>query len=118
MHRLVVRETGFVPGRLGGDAGIQDIYACLAADEKRNQLIFDDVMLALEEGRSPILLTERKDHLDLLGEKMPKFARHIVVLKGGMKNRERRETMERLAAIPDGEERLVLATGRYIRRGV
>jgi len=116
-HRLVVRETGFDPGRLGGKEGIQDIYASLVADEERNQLVFDDVMLALEEGRSPVLLTERKDHLDLLAEKMRKFTRHIVVLKGGMKNRERRETMERLMAIPDGEERLVLATGRYIGEG-
>ncbi|HEX8043119.1 MAG TPA: DEAD/DEAH box helicase family protein [Candidatus Deferrimicrobium sp.] len=117
MHRLIVRETGYGSGPLVREAGIQDLYASLAADDERNQLIFNDVMLALEEGRSPILLTERKDHLDLLAEKMRKFARHIVVLKGGMKRRELRETMERLAAIPDTEERLVLATGRYIGEG-
>jgi len=117
VHRLIVRETGFNTGRPDHKPGIQDLYALLAADEERNGLIFDDVMRALEEGRSPVLLTERKDHLDLLAEKMRKFARHIIVLKGGMKRRELRETMEHLAAIPEDEERLILATGRYIGEG-
>jgi len=63
-HRLIVRETQF---RLAGDAHrtpIQDLYRALATDEPRNQLIVNDVLNALEEGRSPILLTERRDHLE------------------------------------------------------
>ncbi|MHB0928813.1 MAG: TOTE conflict system archaeo-eukaryotic primase domain-containing protein [Candidatus Nanopelagicales bacterium] len=114
---LIVRETDFDTGRLGPDAGIQEIYAALAADEDRNMLIFDDVLKALEEGRSPILLTERKDHLDHLAEKFRKFTRHMVVLKGGMTTRERTNAMAHIATIPDSEERLVLATGRYIGEG-
>jgi len=80
-------------------------------------LIFDDVLKSLEEGRSPVLLTERKDHLDLLAERFRKFTRHLVVLKGGMTARKRKEAMERLASIPCDEERLILATGRYIGEG-
>ena len=98
-------------------AGIQEIYAVLAANEDRNMLSFDDVLKSLEEGRSPILLTERKDHLDLLAERFRKFTRHLVVLKGGLTARKRKEAMERLASIPCDEERLVLATGRYIGEG-
>jgi len=45
---------------------IQTLYTELAADERRNHLILDDVATALGEGRSPILLTERKDHLESL----------------------------------------------------
>ena len=48
--------------------GIQELYAALAGDETRNALILDDVIQALEEGRSPILLTERKDHLEYFAE--------------------------------------------------
>jgi len=115
-QRLILRETDFDAGGLG-DAGIQEIYAALAADDDRNMLIFDDVLKSLEEGRSPILLTERKDHLDHLAERFRKFTRHLVVLKGGMTVRERKKAMEHLASIPDGEERLLLATGRYIGEG-
>jgi len=49
---------------------IQPIYAALANDEGRNRLILADVVSALAEGRSPILLTERKDHLELLPASM------------------------------------------------
>jgi hypothetical protein len=115
-HRLIVRETSF---RLegGADSGIQGIYAALAADEARNRLILDDVLHALEEGRSPVLLTERRDHLGYFAEQLRGFVRHLVVLQGGMAAKERRELGARLAAVPDEEERLVLATGRYIGEG-
>jgi superfamily II DNA or RNA helicase len=115
-HRLIVRETSFrMEG--GADSGIQGIYAALAADEARNRLILDDVLHALEEGRSPILLTERRDHLEYFAEQLRGFVRHLVVLQGGMTAKERRELGARLAAVPDEEERLVLATGRYIGEG-
>jgi len=116
-HKLVVRETGFQPAALCGDAGIQEIYAALAADPKRNDLIFDDVVRALEEKRSPIVLTERRDHLEHFAERLRHFTRHLVVLHGGMKSKERSEVLAQLAAIPDEEERLLLATGRYVGEG-
>ena len=41
----------------------------------------------------------------------------LVVLQGGRGNKRRRDDLSRLTAIPDNEERLVLATGRYIGEG-
>lgn len=115
-HKLVVRETGFK--QLSEKAlSIQELYAALAGDEQRNRFIVDDVIQALEQGRSPILLTERKDHLEYFAAHLGKLARHVVVLQGGMSTKERRVVKERLAAIPDAEERLVLATGRYVGEG-
>ena len=117
VHRLIVRETPFAPGALRDEAGIQELYAALAADSRRNDLIFDDVIRALEEGRSPILLTERRDHLELLAGRFRSFTRNLIVLHGGMKTKERREALRALAETPEGEERLLLATGRYIGEG-
>ncbi len=116
-HRLIIRETSFQLEGGGTEARIQEIYAALAADEARNRLILDDVLHALEEGRSPILLTERRDHLEYFAGQLRGFVRHLVVLQGGMSPKERRELGARLAAVPDEEERLVLATGRYIGEG-
>jgi superfamily II DNA or RNA helicase len=89
----------------------------LTNDEARNRLILDDVIRALEEGRSPILLTERRDHLEFFAERLRGFVRHLVVLRGGMRSKERRELAARLAEVPDKAERLVLATGRYLGEG-
>ncbi len=116
-HHLIVRETQF---RIASDerqTPIQDLYRALVADASRNQLIVNDVLNALEEGRSPILLTERRDHLEYFEAQLRPAARNLVVLRGGMGARQRREVAERIAAIPPNEERLVLATGRYIGEG-
>jgi superfamily II DNA or RNA helicase len=116
-HRLIVRETSFSADSLPDGTGIQEIYAALAADQARNDLIFDDVVQRLEEKRSPILLTERRDHLEHFAQRLRGFARNLVVLHGGMRPKERRDVLARLATIPDDEERLLLATGRYIGEG-
>lgn len=39
------------------------------------------------------------------------------VLQGGRGSKKRRDDLSRLVVIPDNEERLVLATGRYIGEG-
>jgi superfamily II DNA or RNA helicase len=117
LQRLYVRDTGFRMSDQGVLPTIQQVYACLAADERRNALILDDVIRSLDEGHSPLVLTERKDHLDYLANRLERFARHLVVLRGGMSAKERRAVKERLAQIPGGEERLVLATGRYVGEG-
>ena len=116
IHKLVVRETGFQQPN-GTKDRIQDLYATLATDPVRNTSIVNDVIAAIQEGRSPILLTERKDHLDYLANRLHGFVRHLIVLRGGMTTGARKRTIEQLANIPNSEERLVLATGRYIGEG-
>ena len=92
------------------------IYSALAEDSSRNDLIFDDVLQALEAKRSPIVLTERKDHLDYLRQRFSRFARNVVVLRGGMSAKELKAAHAALK-VGDKEERLILATGRYIGEG-
>ena len=116
-HRLIVRETAFGSAHAVSTDRIQALYAALATDEQRNRLILGDVTAALAEGRSPVLLTERKDHLDALATKLRGAARHLVVLRGGMTPAARRAVTAALTSIPDDESRLVLATGRYIGEG-
>jgi superfamily II DNA or RNA helicase len=80
-------------------------------------MIVQDVVGAIAQGRSPVLLTERRDHLDLLAARLGPLVRNMIVLKGGMGVRQRSAASEELARIPDGEERLILATGRYLGEG-
>lgn len=116
-HRLVVRETGFRVDAFGEVPGIQEIYGRLAADDARNRMIVEDVIRALENGRSPILLTERRSHLDYLVEQLRPVARNMVILHGGMGKRQKRAAQDVLASVPDAEERVILATGRFVGEG-
>jgi superfamily II DNA or RNA helicase len=97
--------------------GIQETYARLMADQNRNDLILDDLIASLEEGRSPMLLTERRDHVEAFANRLQNVARNVVALKGGGGAKARRKAVEELAEIPDSEERVVLATGRFVGEG-
>jgi superfamily II DNA or RNA helicase len=118
-HKVIFRRTEFQLPRRRPDEkpAIQELYAKLAQDPARNDLIFDDILSALEDGRSPVVITERKDHLDMLAGRLSKFAKNVVVLRGGMGARRSRATSEALGEISDGEERVLVATGRYLGEG-
>lgn len=92
------------------------IYKALTQDDRRNDLIFDDVLKSLEAKRSPIVLTERKDHLDQLQQRFSPFVKNLAVLRGGMSAHDRK-VAEVAMRVPDDQERLIIATGRYIGEG-
>ncbi len=117
IHNLVPRVTDFSVASEEPEIGIQALYGALASCNTRNEQIFDDVLQALEAGRSPLILTERVGHLELLAERLARFARNVVVLRGGRSQKMNREALETLANIPENEERLLIATGRYIGEG-
>ena len=119
-HTVHVRPTSFRPlGAADPDARIQfhDLYTELIADDARNYLICDEVVQAIRDGRSPLILTERNEHLDCLANLLSPSVRHLVVLRGGMGKKDLRATIDRLAAIPQDEDRVLLATGRYVGEG-
>ena len=116
-HKVIPRRTDFrMPSEIA-DVTIQDVYAALVGDSSRNEMIVSDLMRALEAGRSPLLLTGRKEHLQYFAAKVEGFAKHVFVLKGGMGKKQRRTTAEALASVPENEPRVILATGSYIGEG-
>jgi superfamily II DNA or RNA helicase/very-short-patch-repair endonuclease len=120
IHNVWVRPTAFLPPDAGDPdlrAQFHDLYEALIADDRRNRLIVDDVAAAVREGRSPVVLTERTRHLELLAERLSSVARHLVVLRGGMGRKQLQEALAQLTAIPESEERVVLATGGYLGEG-
>ena len=118
-HRALLRPTPFrLPAAIDSERpSIQQVYAALAADRARNRLILADVREAIDAGRSPIVLTERREHARHLADSLARVARNVLVLRGGMGTRERRTLMQRLEEIPEAEERVLVATGRYIGEG-
>ena len=119
-HTVFVRPTGFRPLTTPHtDQRIQfhDLYGELSANEERNQLICDDVVQSVRQGRSPVVLTERNEHLDCLAQRLVPAIGHVVVLRGGLGRKELGALFARLATIPEAEERVLLATGGYLGEG-
>lgn len=110
---LVKRETVMKTD----ETDIQAIYSLLTTNKERNDMIFNDVLLALDEKRSPIVLTERLDHINELYKLFKGFAKNIIILSGAMKKKERKQKLDELIKLPDSEERLLIATGKYVGEG-
>jgi superfamily II DNA or RNA helicase len=71
----------------------------------------------MTDGRCPLVLTERVQHLTILADALLKTSTNIFVLRGGMGKKQRKAVLDQLAAVPDKEPRVILATGRYIGEG-
>jgi superfamily II DNA or RNA helicase len=113
---VVRRDTPFDPATLPNDATIQEVFSALAADEQRSELIAQDTLSLLAERRSPIVLTERREHLDWLARRLAAEV-DVVALHGDMRTTDRRTALERLADENTDGRRVVVATGRYIGEG-
>ena len=75
---------------------IQELYSLLATNEERNDIIFNNILNSLEQERSSIVLTERKEHLDYFAQRLGKFIRNLIILHGGRTTKQRSEQLKKL----------------------
>ena len=96
---------------------IATLYKYLSEDEIRNNLIVEDICKAVNTGRTPIILTNRTAHVSVLAEKLNATIKNVISLTGAGTTREKREAMQRLQTIPDSEQLVIVATGKYVGEG-
>ena len=96
---------------------IHDIFRELCENKERNDLIIKDILNAHNEGRECLVLSERLEHLAVLENALKDHASNLFVLKGGMGKKQIKTIMDNLHNIPDNENRIILATGKYLGEG-
>ena len=119
-HFVLVQPTPFQPNRNPDPdkrVEFQTLYQELIDDQARTRRICEDVIDSVRNGRSPLILTERNEHLDRFEQELATRVDHVVVLRAGMGKKQRQAINERLAAIPRHEGRIILATGKYVGEG-
>jgi len=119
-HKVIVRPTRFrLPSHLQDVASysIQEIYSLLTQDEERNALIVQDVIAAAKTDRFPVLLTERREHVEMLSNLLAPHIQNVIVMRGGMGKRQRQQLAEQIASLPTNQSRVIVATGRYLGEG-
>ncbi|MEF2838620.1 MAG: DEAD/DEAH box helicase family protein [Oscillospiraceae bacterium] len=117
-HAVIPRFTSFAQP-LTDDVPwkITDAYAAMQVDAERNEKIVEDVLVAVADGRTPIVLTERYDHAKLLADILKKKIQNVVLLSGKGTAREKREILQGLSQIPANEPLVLVATGKYVGEG-
>ena len=99
------------------DIKIQDVSSRMIEDMARNQLIVQDVVESLSEGRFPLILTERREHLEILAKLLESKVEVLFQLHGGVRQKARREAFEKIKECPEDCRKVILATGSYIGEG-
>jgi superfamily II DNA or RNA helicase len=89
----------------------------LARDEERNRLIIEDVIAAVRANRCPVLLTERREHLETLANLLSQHIQNVIVMVGGMGRKQRKQLAEQIASLLPDQPRVIVATGRYLGEG-
>jgi superfamily II DNA or RNA helicase len=119
-HKLIIRNTDFqFPPHLQNKEKltISEIYSALMNDTERNMLIIEDVMKSMKQDRFPVLLTERREHLEYFRQAFEENVKHLIVFKGGMGKIQLIQEKEKLDQLPENASGLILATGRYLGEG-
>lgn len=91
---------------------IASVYHWIMENHGRNQQIISDVTEAIKADRHPLLLTERREHANLLLKLLETQKLSGVVLRGAMKAKEREDANDKLQ-----DAQVIVATGKYIGEG-
>ena len=89
----------------------------LSEDKIRNEFIVEDVRTAIQEGRTPLVLTTRTAHVKVLAQMLMPFADHVIQLIGADSAKEKRLALQKLQSIPTSETLVIVATGKYVGEG-
>ena len=119
-HTVIVRKTNYkyILTEEKEKIQISEILNDMCHNVFRNSLIIEDINKCILEGRIPIVLTERIEHLNILKEQLEKLNVPVVIYKGNMgkkKTKEIRETIKK--ADESNEPRIILATSSSIGEG-
>ena len=126
-HVAIVRPTAYAPSEelraaaaARGERSPPWAAMCteLCADEARNALLLADAAAAVAEGRSPVVLTDRRDHVAALAAALRgRGVQHVFELVGGLGAKALAAETAAIAAVPPGEGRALVATGPLLGEG-
>lgn len=110
---VFMKETELeVPFKVKTD-NVQLLYRILTFDSNRNKQIAEDIKQEVEKGLRCLVLTERKEHIEVLNYYLKKEY-ETIELSGDLTEKQRKEKIKQ---IQDGNFQILLATGQLIGEG-
>jgi superfamily II DNA or RNA helicase len=115
-QQLEVRETAFsIAG--SAEAPIQEVFRLLVEDNERTQLVCEDVVQALQAGQRCLVLSQWREHCQLLANALRARGANPLSLDGSLGKRAQKSIIEQIEnTAPDGSL-IVVATGQYLGEG-
>jgi superfamily II DNA or RNA helicase len=113
---LAVRETQLAFAD-AGEKPIHEVFRLLVEDERRLDLVCDDVLAALAEGRRCLVLSQWKQHCHALRARLQSKAVSPLLLEGGIGKRARAALLAQIDSTSRSDPLVVVATGQYLGEG-
>mgnify|MGYP005767823821 CR=1 FL=1 len=118
--KVIVRKTNYryAPLEEMETISFSEILNDMSHNELRNSIILQDVKQSVADGRIPIVLTERLEHLNILKQKLEELQVPVVIYKGNMGKKKTKEMQEIIQnADKNQQARIILATSSSIGEG-
>ena len=119
-HTVIVKKTNYkyIPNEEKDKILISEILNDMCHNVFRNSMIIEDIKKCIAEGRIPIVLTERVEHLKILKEGLDELNIPIVIYKGNMGKKKTKEIHDIIKeADENNKPRIILATSSSIGEG-
>ena len=119
-HTVIVKKTNYkyIPTEEKDKVQISEILNDMCHNPFRNSIIIEDIKIAIEEGRIPIVLTERVEHLKILKDSLERLEIPVVIYKGNMGKKKTKEIQDIIKETDkNNKSRIILATSSSIGEG-
>jgi len=111
--KIIIKNTEIeVPFKVKVD-NFQVLSKIITFDSNRNKLIVDDMIKEVDAGNKCLILTERKEHVDVLSYYL-KGKYEIISLTGDLTEKQKTEKLKQIEA---GNFQILIATGQLIGEG-
>jgi superfamily II DNA or RNA helicase len=111
--QIIIRDTDlFVPFNTKTDQ-FETLFKILIHDSARNQLILNDVIAQLNNGKKAVIITERKEHISSLQQYLKQHY-ETIALSGEDSDLNKKA---KWAAINKGDLQALITTGQYFGEG-
>ncbi len=97
--------------------GIQAVFRSIVEDGERTGQICGDILMAVDEGRNCLVLTQWTEHVESISTALRDLGLEPFVLYGGMPKKQRAAVVERLNSGSPGRGLLLVATGSLLGEG-
>ena len=117
IERLLVPRFTRVVNVTGEDLDIIKADKLIVDSTVRNEQIKEDVKAAISLGRTPLILTKLKRHVDVLKDVLEDCADHIFVIYGDNSKKENTQIREVMTSTPSNESLILIATASKVGEG-
>jgi len=117
-HLVYPRFTRTVnPYKYGEKIHPNDAYELLRNNDVRDQLIVNDVIQCIPNGRTPVVLSKYTEHAERLYDRLKDAADHVFLFMGTIKKKEQKALRAKLLEVDPKESLILIATGQLIGEG-